>query len=69
MIKKITKKEMKRVQKLRQMSLSSAPKGLYFIAPDNQAYLCDTPGMKGAKEMAHFNKQIKDDLQAQESLL
>lgn len=66
MIRPTTKKEIRRVQSLRKISgLSNAPRGLYFVAADNKAYVCDTVGMMGAKEMVEFNAKIKCDIAAQ----
>lgn len=69
MIRKTTKKEIKRVKSLRKLSHSNAPRGLYFIAPDMKAYVCDTPGMKGVEEMTAFIKQMREDLTAQIELI
>lgn len=42
---------------------------MVWIAPDNKAYLCDTPGMAGVKEMKEWNDMIKAQLTAQNTLL
>lgn len=69
-IRNITKKEYKRVKSLRKISgLANAPKGLYFVADDNKAYVCDAPGFKGAQEIADFNKNLRGQIKAQQTLL
>lgn len=69
MVTQISKKELKRVKSLRKMSSSHFDGKLYWVAPDNKAYMCDTSGMPGVKEMNDWNKKIKDQLTAQASLL
>lgn len=69
-IKRTTKKEIKRVHSLRKLSHSSAaPRGQYFVAPDGKAYVCDTPGIMGVKEVTEFTKKMREDLQAQLELI
>lgn len=69
-IRRTTKKEIRRVKSLRRLSgLSNAPRGLYFVAVNGKAYVCDTLGFKGAEEIANFNKKLKKELGAQTKLV
>lgn len=68
MIKRTTKKEIRRVKSLRKVT-KSAPRGLYFVGHDNKAYVCDRTDMLGAKEVAKFQAVLKDRLTAQQELL
>lgn len=64
MIRKTTKKEVKRIRSLRKSNATNIPKGLYFIGFDGCAYVADS-----LKEMTQYNKQLKDRLTAQITLL
>lgn len=69
MIHRTSKKEIRRVKSLRKISPSSPPQGIFFVAPDNKAYVCDTPGIMGVKEMTEFIAMKKEELTAQQELL
>jgi len=60
MIRKTSKAEMKKVRSLRKAGATNIPKGLYFVAPDNKAYVADN-----LKEMTEFNKKKKEELTSQ----
>lgn len=69
MITHITKKELKRIKSLRKLTSQKTGGFLVWIAPDGKAYKCDTSGMAGVKEMNDWNKKVKEQLTAQNSLL
>lgn len=69
MVTKISKKELRRIKSLRKLRKSYFDGKLYWIAPDGKAYVCDTPGMMGAKEIDEHNRRIKEQLTSQTSLL
>jgi hypothetical protein len=69
MIRATTKKEHRKIKSLRKLYSKADSFGLCFIGPDGKAYICDTPGMQGVKEMNLFIKKMKADLTAQTQLL
>lgn len=69
MITHITKKELKRIISLRKLTSHKNDGIMVWIAPDRKAYKCDTPGMAGVKERTAWDKKLKEQLTAQNSLL
>lgn len=70
MITPTTKKDLKRYKSLLKIGRSSNKyKGHYFLADDNKAYICDKTGMELAREIAAFNKRIKETKTAQQTLI
>lgn len=64
MIRRTTKSEVKRIRSLRKAGARNVPPGLYFIAPDNKAYIASD-----LKEMTAYIKQVKDELTSQLELI
>lgn len=68
MIHQTTKKEIRRIRSLRKTRPSKG-EGLYFIGVDGKPYFCDKSGMEGTREMTEWNKTLKAQLTAQQTLL
>lgn len=54
---------------MRKLSHFRDDKKQYFIGEDNKAYVCDTAGWQGVKEVYEFQKKLKKQMTSQINLL
>ena len=66
-IRRIQRKEYEKIQWLRKNGGRNL--GLYFKGHNGKYYQCDGSGMMGAKEIAEFLKEQKQEMREQTNLL
>lgn len=68
MIKKITQKRYKEIEKNRRMAGSGMWPGIYFEGPDGNYYVQTTNTPAGTKEVAQFKRKLKRSVTDQMNL-